>query len=141
MTRSFGEISVRTSLVVIALGTATPVLALFGTAAISYYGVVSREPMVIALLQHRGVLQLALGLALVWAAFHRTARIGVSLCAAFTKASYLVLLVMRPETRALMPEFSTWFDGLAVLLLLALAIGEAQRRKTTVSTGATAVSA
>ena len=53
--------------------------------------------MVVALLQHRGVLQLALGAGLVWAGFQPSVRIGMASAAVATKSAFLSLLLPDPD--------------------------------------------
>ncbi|MFE0154720.1 hypothetical protein ACFWY5_46825 [Nonomuraea sp. NPDC059007] len=109
-------------IILVALGviTATPVAALFVPASlITAYGMaVPSDPMALALLQHRGMLQAALGAALVWAAFQSLARIPVAAAAIVTKATFLVLL--GPERFG--DTLGAPFDVLAIALLVVVIV-------------------
>lgn len=94
--------------------TALPVLALVDADVLRWtYAVRDPDPMTLALLQHRGVLQLALGAGLVWAALFPPARIAVVLAALVTKSSFLAL-VLRPGLRADVAPFSIVFDAVCI---------------------------
>ncbi|MFD5177969.1 hypothetical protein ACFWM1_19325 [Nocardia sp. NPDC058379] len=110
--------AVKIVLVVLGLITMTPVLALVTPVALEYYGLTQLAPMEEALLRHRGMMQLVLGAALVWAAFVPSVRVPVALAAIVTKATNLVLTLSDPATRPDAPLFSTVFDTLAVLILI-----------------------
>lgn len=113
---------VKVTLVVLGLITMTPVLALVTPAALEYYGLTQLAPMEEALLRHRGVMQLVLGAALVWAAFVPAVQVPVALAAITTKTTNLVLTLSDSTTRPDAPLFSTVFDSLAVLLLIGLIV-------------------
>jgi hypothetical protein len=84
-----GELVTRTLLAVLGAITTLPALALVlpGTSLDLSYGISApADPMVLALLQHRGALQAALGAALIWAAFQPVARTPVALTAIATKS-------------------------------------------------------
>ncbi|MET9211501.1 MULTISPECIES: hypothetical protein [unclassified Nocardia] len=110
--------AVKIVLVVLGLITMTPVLALVTPVALEYYGLTQLAPMEEALLRHRGMMQLVLGAALVWAAFVPSVRVPVALAAIVTKTTNLVLTLSDPATRPDAPLFSTVFDTLAVLILI-----------------------
>lgn len=113
---------IKIALVVLGVITMTPVLALVTPVALEYYGLTQLTPMEAALLRHRGVLQLVLGAALVWAAFAPWARVPVALAAITTKSTNLILTLTDPVTRPDAPLFSTVFDTLAVVLLAGLVV-------------------
>ncbi|ONK13511.1 hypothetical protein [Streptomyces sp. MP131-18] len=116
-----GDTALRATLVVMGLITATPALALVDGHALEWtYGVADPEPMTEALLQHRGMLQLLLGAALVWAAFFRPARPAAALAAVVGKGAFLLLLLPDPALRADLAPFSTVFDLSCIVLLTAL---------------------
>jgi hypothetical protein len=121
------ELMIRTGLVVMGLITALPALALVDRAAFDYYGLGELDPMVLVLLQHRGMLQLVLGAALVWAAFFPPARLAVALGAIATKSTGILLTLGNEVTRPQAPLFSMVFDGVCIVLLLCLAVGELHR--------------
>lgn len=122
---------VRVALVVMGVVTATPALALVDVYALEWtYGLTDTDPMTTALLQHRGMLQLLLGAALVWAAFFPAARIGVALGAIAGKATFLALLLPDPMLRGDVATFSIVFDVACVVFLAALAVAERGRRGT-----------
>ncbi|MFI6291175.1 hypothetical protein ACIBEJ_06280 [Nonomuraea sp. NPDC050790] len=106
---------VRIILVTLGVITATPAAALFapGSLTTAYGMAVPSDPMALSLLQHRGMLQAALGAALVWAAFQPLARIPVAATAIATKATFLVLL--GPDR--LGDVLGVPFDLLAIVLL------------------------
>lgn len=124
---SRSDLVLRITLVIAGLITTTPALAVISTSAIDYYGVETNEPMVTALLQHRGVLQLALGAALIWAAVRPDVLVPVAVTAIVTKGSALALVLLNPDTRPLQPAFSTVFD-VACIVLLSFLIVRATRR-------------
>lgn len=117
---------------VLGVVTATPVFALIDPGVLTWtYGVASRDPMIVALLQHRGVLQLALGAAIVWAGFRRELRVAVALTAVVTKATFLALLLPSPATRSDLAPFSIWFDALCIAFFVgytAIALVRGRRR-------------
>ncbi|MEV4897937.1 hypothetical protein AB0K48_52250 [Nonomuraea sp. NPDC055795] len=109
-------------IILVALGviTATPVAALFVPASLTTaYGMaVPSDPMALALLQHRGMLQAALGAALVWAGFQPLARIPVAAAAIVTKATFL--FVLGPGRFGDAP--GALFDVLAIVLLVVVIV-------------------
>ncbi len=62
------ETIIRAVLILMGVLTATPVLSLVNPSQLEAYGVIDPDPIVLTLLQHRGIFQLLLGAALVWAA-------------------------------------------------------------------------
>jgi len=120
------ELVVRFVLVVLGLGTASPVMALVAPGTLeSSYGVDNPEPMVLVLLQHRGVLQAALGAALVWAAFRPAVRVPVAITAIFTKGIGLALTVPNPVLRETLSATTVVFDSVAIVLLALIAVRQA----------------
>ncbi|MBJ7355731.1 hypothetical protein [Nocardioides sp.] len=116
------------ALVVIGVVTATPALALAEPEVLEWtYGVSDPDPMSLALLQHRGMLQLALGGALVWAAFFPPARVAALAGALVTKSTFLALLVPRAELRADVAAFSVVFDALCIALFAVFLVVTAVR--------------
>lgn len=120
-----GEPIVRTVLVLVGVVTALPALALVdvGTLELSY-GLTDAEGMTLALLQHRGMLQLLLGAALVWAAFFPQARLAAALAAIVGKTTFLTLILPDPALRPDLALFSTVFDLTCIVLLAGLAVRE-----------------
>jgi hypothetical protein len=111
----------RVVLVLMGVITAGPVLALFSPGRLSGYGLddAALDPMVLALLQHRGMLQAALGAALVWAAFQPAVRIPAALAAIATKSTFLAL------TLPLEILSGAVFDMVAITILAAIAFRQA----------------
>ena len=110
-------------LVALGLGTASPVMALAVPGMLeSSYGVEDPGPMILALLQHRGALQGALGAALVWAAFRPSVRVPVAVAAIFTKGVGLALTLPDPVLRDHLSVTTVAFDTLAIVLLALIAI-------------------
>lgn len=115
------EPTIRIALILMGAITATPALALIDTYALEVtYQVTGAGPMEVALLQHRGMLQLVLGAALVWAAFFPPARIAASAAAITTKATFLALILPDPELRGDLALFSTVFDLTCIVVLTGL---------------------
>ncbi|MFD0888920.1 FecCD family ABC transporter permease [Streptosporangium algeriense] len=112
-----GEIAARAALTVTGLVTTLPVLALVNPSMVgTTYGVTDPGPMVLALLQHRGVLQLLLGAALLWAVLSPPVRLAASLAAILAKVAFLGL------TGA---QAALWlaFLGAAVVTVLVYVVG------------------
>ncbi|WP_433128856.1 hypothetical protein ACQPWW_02930 [Micromonospora sp. CA-240977] len=108
----------RVILTVVGVITATPALALFWPQLLtSSYGLTDPDHMTTALLQHRGVLQAALGAAIVWGAFHLPARVPAAATAIVTKSVFLALTVVDVGTRADMNLISLVFDPIAIVIL------------------------
>ncbi|GGO29889.1 hypothetical protein [Micromonospora parathelypteridis] len=103
--------------------TATPALALFWPRLLaSSYGLADPDPMTTALLQHRGVLQAALGAAIIWGAFYRPARVPAAVTAIITKTAFLALTVVDGGMRADMNLISLVFDPLAIVILAVVVV-------------------
>ncbi|QKW10962.1 hypothetical protein HUT18_17670 [Streptomyces sp. NA04227] len=115
-------------LVIIGLITATPALALVspGTLDIAYGIGDVADPMTLALLQHRGLLQGALGAALVWAAFRPLVRVAVAGTAVVTKSTFLALTELDPDVGG---AASSTFDVVAVVVLAALIVRQLTRQR------------
>lgn len=116
------EITIRVVLAVMGVITTAPALALVDVGALETgYGVSNPEPMTLALLQHRGIMQLVLGAALVWAAFFPPARLAAALGAITTKSTFLSLVLpdatLRSEVRP-----AIVFDATCIVVLAALAV-------------------
>lgn len=127
------EWMVRIVLITIGVLTATPVLSLVSPAQLESYGVVDPDVIVLTLLQHRGVLQLLLGAALVWAAFRPDVRVAVAIAAVVSKGAFLALILSRPEARAESSAVAMVFDPISIVLLgvLLIDIGVRARRRRT----------
>jgi hypothetical protein len=109
-------------MVIIGVITASPVLVLFDpmtTLEVSY-GITPADPMVQALLMHRGIFQMILGTAIVIAAFIPKIRIPIALTAAITKTSFVLLLLPNEVLRAQWPVWVAVFDIASVIVLLAV---------------------
>lgn len=130
-TRTLPPVLLRTTLLIMGLVTALPALALIDPYALEWtYRVADTDPMVTALLQHRGMLQLVLGAALVWAGFDAHVRVPVAAAAIATKAVFLALILPDSGTRADLAAFSVAFDLACIVLLAALiAVESTQRRR------------
>ncbi|HLU57591.1 MAG TPA: hypothetical protein VKZ81_19215 [Pseudonocardia sp.] len=116
--------------VVIGVITATPVLALADPEVLRWtYGVTDPDPMTLALLQHRGVLQLALGAALVWAGLFAPARVPVAVGASVTKGTFLALLLPHPALREDVTPFSVVFDAACLVFFAAFLAATARARR------------
>lgn len=124
------EQAVRAALVVMGTITTLPVLALPVPAVLGWtYGIHDPDGMNLALLQHRGALQLLLGAAIVGAAFHRPVRAAVALAAAASKTTFLLLILPDPALRADLAPFSTVFDAVCIVALVAIAARELGRAR------------
>lgn len=77
---------------------------------------------VVALLQHRGIFQLLLGAALVWAALRPDIRVPVAIAAIVSKGVALALTVSRPDVLAESRAVAMVFDPICLVLLTALLI-------------------
>lgn len=120
---------IRTALIVLGVLTATPVLSLVNPSQLESYGVVDPDPIVLTLLQHRGIFQLLLGAALVWAAFRPHVRVAVAIAAIVSKGAALGLTVSRPEVLAESSPVAMVFDPICIVLLTALLIDTAVRAR------------
>ncbi|WP_406059956.1 hypothetical protein [Micromonospora sp. NBC_00860] len=108
----------RVILTIVGVITATPALALFWPQLLtSSYGLADPDRMTTALLQHRGVLQAALGAAVIWGAFHLPARVPAAATAIITKSVFLALTVVDVGMRADMNLISLVFDPIAIVIL------------------------
>ncbi|MEU8287074.1 hypothetical protein AB0C01_22340 [Micromonospora sp. NPDC048905] len=108
----------RVILCVVGVITATPALALLWPQLLtSSYGLTHPDPMTTALLQHRGLLQAALGAAIIWGAFHLPARVPAAATAIVTKSAFLALTVVDGGMRADMNLISLVFDPIAIVIL------------------------
>mgnify|MGYP001209102685 CR=1 FL=1 len=117
-------------LVVIGVITATPVFALVDPDFLRWtYSVTAPDHMTLALLQHRGVLQLALGTALVWAGFFTPARVPVLAAASVTKGTFLALLLPYPDLRGDVTLFSIVFDSACVVFFVAFLVAMTRARR------------
>lgn len=134
MTLTRKEIAVRSALIFMGVFTAMPVLALVNPGQLASYGVIDPDPIVLTLLQHRGVLQLALGASLVYAAFKPNIRVAVALAAIVTKGGALLLTASRPEVLAEASQVMLVFDPLCILLLGAILVDIARNRSRSGST-------
>jgi hypothetical protein len=118
------ETTIRAALVVMGVVTTTPALALLDPAALgSAYGVRDPDPMTLALLQHRGMMQLVLGAGLIWAAFLPPVRLAVALGAVTTKSTFLALVLSDAALRTQVIPNAV-FDSACIILLTALAAHE-----------------
>ncbi|MEV4716773.1 hypothetical protein AB0J94_06195 [Micromonospora noduli] len=108
----------RVILTIVGVITATPALALLWPQLLtSSYGLADPDRMTVALLQHRGVLQAALGAAIIWGAFHLPARVPAAATAIITKSVFLALTVVDVGMRADMNLISLVFDPIAIVIL------------------------
>ncbi len=116
------EIAIRSAFVLMGVLTATPVLALINPAQLESYGVLNPGAVELSLLQHRGLLQFALGASLVYAAFRPDVRVAVALAAIVTKGGFLLLTFTRPEVLAKGSMVAMVFDPLCIVLLTAILV-------------------
>lgn len=120
----------RLTLGLFGLLTMTPALALIDPGQLAAYGIESPDAVTTTLLQHRGVLQLALGAAIIWAAFDRGVRVPILLAATFTKGVGVFLTVARPEVYAASSgNVGLWFDMVCLVVLPAIVIGTLAARR------------
>jgi hypothetical protein len=128
------EPAVRVVLVVLGAITTLPVAALVNAGVLDWnYGVSDPSSMTLALLQHRGMLQLLLGAAIVWAAFHPPVRLGAALAAVTGKSTFLLLILPDPVRRAGLSPLSVWFDLFCIVVLGAFAAYLVARRREVVA--------
>ncbi len=120
---------IRVVLVALGVLTATPVQSLFDPAQLESYGVVDPDPIVLSLLQHRGVLQLLLGAALVWAAFRPGVRVPVAIGTIVSKGASLALTLSRPRDVAETSSVPLIFDAICIVVLMALLLDTALRAR------------
>jgi hypothetical protein len=115
-----GEVATQVALVVMGVFTAVPVLALFRPEQLESYGIVDPKPMVLTLLQHRGVFQLLAGAALAWAAFRRDVRLPIAAGVIVSKSVALGLTFSRPEAQQQASAFIQGFDLVSIAVLVAI---------------------
>lgn len=120
-----GEVATRVALVVMGVFTAVPVMALFQPEQLESYGIVDPEPMVLTLLQHRGVFQLLAGTALVWAAFRRDVRLPIAAGVILSKSVALALTFSRPEAQEQASGFIQGFDLVSIAILVVIIVSTA----------------
>ncbi|MBC6459256.1 hypothetical protein [Actinomadura sp. HBU206391] len=125
------EVVVRATLVTLGVVTATPMLAVGWPGTLDFaYGIGDpSDPMVLALLKHRGVLQGALGASLVWSAYHAAVRVPVAVTAIATKSSFLGLMFSLPGSSWRDAAPGALFDVGAVTLLAVIAVTCARARR------------
>ncbi|GAA3129426.1 hypothetical protein [Streptosporangium carneum] len=127
---SRGETAVRAAFTVTGLITTLPVLALVSASMLSVnYGITDPDPMVLALLQHRGVLQLLLGAALVWAAFFPPVRLVAAPAAILAKSVFLGLILPNAAARPDLSPLSVVFDLSCIAALGAVTVRELLARR------------
>jgi len=122
------ERTIRWALVILGVVTALPALALVSperALEVSYGISPPSDPMAAALLQHRGILQAALGAALVWAAFHSEVRVPAAVTAIATKSVFLVLMATLPAAVRAGATPGILFDIVAIVLLAAVTLHHA----------------
>ncbi|MEV8635069.1 hypothetical protein AB0395_25770 [Streptosporangium sp. NPDC051023] len=127
---SRGETAVRAAFTVTGLITTLPILALVNTAMLEMnYGVSDPGPMVLALLQHRGVLQLLLGAALIWAAFFPPVRLAAAPAAILAKSAFLGLILPNAAARPDLSTLSIVFDLSCIVVLALVTVREVVARR------------
>ncbi|GAA2083370.1 hypothetical protein GCM10009780_21990 [Actinomadura alba] len=117
--------------------TATPALAVGWQGALEFgYGLGDEpDPMVLALLQHRGVLQGALGSALIWAAYRPAVRVPVAVTAIITKSSFIALMFSLPDSSWRDAASGVLFDVVTIALLAFIAVRQVRAGRTVVAAG------
>ncbi len=127
---SRGETAVRAALTVTGLITMLPILALVSASMLEVnYGISNPDPMVLALLQHRGVLQLLLGAALIWAVFSTSIRLAAAPAAILAKAAFLGLILPNAAARPGLSPLSIVFDLSCIVVLAAVTVREVAARR------------
>ena len=122
------EIVIRSVLTLMGAITATPVFALVAPDTLAgVYGVRDLEPMALALLQHRGMLQMVLGAALVCAAWVPAARVPAAVAAITTKSTFLALTMPQPELPAAF-RLVVAFDVTCIVVLAGICVQRARER-------------
>jgi hypothetical protein len=116
------EIAIRAALIFMGALTTTPMLAIINPAQVESYGVYEPGQIVLTLLQHRGLLQLALGAALVLSAFKPDMRVAAAIAAIVTKGGGLLLTISRPEVLAESSTVAMIFDPICIVLLSAILV-------------------
>ncbi|REF00915.1 hypothetical protein [Thermomonospora umbrina] len=124
MRPSTGEIVTRTVLIALGIITATPALAIVwpGMLDVSYGVDDPADPMLSALLKHRGVLQGALGAALVWAALRPALRPAAAGAAIVTKSTFVALMFSLPESGWRDAAGGVLFDVVTMAVLVVVAV-------------------
>ncbi len=118
------ELATRIALVAMGVFTALPVLALIRPDQLeSSYGVTDPDPMVLSLLQHRGMFQFLAGAALIWAAARPGVRVPVAAGVVVAKATALALTATRAEAQAQASTLIQVIDVACVIALLAIIVG------------------
>ena len=118
-------------LVLIGLMTASPFLAVFDPGVLaSSYGVTDPSPAELALLQHRGVLQLIVGVVLVWAAFAPAVRIPAAVATIVSKSLAVFLFVSTPGSIEGELGRNLVFDVVCSVLLLGVIADTLVHRRT-----------
>jgi hypothetical protein len=122
------EIAVRALLATLGIVTATPMLAVGWQGALELgYGIGAQpDPMVAALLQHRGMLQGALGASLIWAAFRPAVRVPVTITAIATKTSFLALMFSLPGSSWRDAASGVVFDMVTITILTVITVQRAR---------------
>lgn len=113
--------------------TATPVLSVVAPGQLASYGLVGPDPVELVLLQHRGVLQLLLGAALVGAALAPRARAAITIAALCGKGAFLALVAAQPAVGAGMSPVTLVFDAVSVAVLAVLLVPALGRYRTAVT--------
>ncbi|WP_090934720.1 hypothetical protein [Nonomuraea jiangxiensis] len=122
MLSSRSETGLRAVLVLLGAITTLPVVALVHVGILDWnYGVADPDPMTQALLQHRGMLQLLLGAAIVWSAFYPPVRLAAALAAVVGKSTFLALILPNAAIRGDLSPLSIWFDLACIVVLGVLA--------------------
>lgn len=131
MKLSFSETATRVGLIGIGVFTAVPVMSVFLPEQLeSSYGVIDPEPMVLTLLQHRGVFQFLAGAALLWAVFRPSVRIPVAAGVIVAKGSAVLLTITRPEAQDLVNPAIQGIDVACIVVLVAIIMKEVEARRT-----------
>ncbi|TMR21393.1 hypothetical protein ETD86_15280 [Nonomuraea turkmeniaca] len=124
------EPAARIVLALMGVITALPAVAIVNAGILDWnYGVSDPPPTTLALLQHRGMLQLLLGAALTWAAFHPPVRLGAALAAVAGKSTFLTLMLPNPAIRAGLAPSGIVFDLTCIVVLGLLAAYLVMRRR------------
>lgn len=120
--RAPSAVGLPTRLILLTLGalTATPALVLIDPGQLASYGIEHPDAPTLAVLRHRGVLQLLLGAALVLAALRPRHRRPVLLGALLAKGSFLALVLGDPAVREGASPVGPVFDGVSIVLLAAI---------------------
>lgn len=110
--------------------TASPFLAVLDPAVLATsYGVSDPTPAELVLLQHRGVLQLLVGSALIWAAFVPAVRIPAAAATIVSKGMAVFLFVSTPGSIQGELDRNLTFDVISSILLLGVIADTLVRRR------------